>query len=348
MHGLETTFLPKPIDDVAGCGMHLHFSVHAKMKDGKKINIFNGSNDQFMGVVGYGALMGLLNNYEVVNPFISSTHNALKRLQPGFEAPVCIVTSLGKSVEMPSRNRTILVALIRDLNSPNATRFELRSPNPKTNIYLATASSYMAMLDGIRYALVNKKTEEDLLKELSKKQGEFFGYLQKEREYRSEEDVFVHFNEKERSELFGNAPKSVYENICNLEKEQEKIKVLKVDDVFTDEILNSFKLSVMKRWKEELAKRIIEEYTNDIRDFKPLHKEERDLDKDISSWTSINNIRTYIAKDSTHFKCLFTRIREAMQEDDYKLASELAIEVEDKMEELRKLYSEYKKNILDF
>ena len=41
-----------------------------------------------------------------------------------------------------------------------STRFELRSPNPKTNIYLATAVSYMAMIDGIKYAVKNKKEED--------------------------------------------------------------------------------------------------------------------------------------------------------------------------------------------
>ena len=85
--------------------------------------------------------MGLLKNYEVMNPFISSTNNALKRLRPGFEAPICIVTSLGLHPTNPSRNRTVLVGLIRDLSNPAATRFELRSPNPHSNAYIAMAVS---------------------------------------------------------------------------------------------------------------------------------------------------------------------------------------------------------------
>ena len=74
--------------------------------------------------------MGMLNNYEIMNPFISSTNNALKRLKPGFEAPICTVTSLGESPENPSRNRTILIGLVRDLESPLATRFELNISKP--------------------------------------------------------------------------------------------------------------------------------------------------------------------------------------------------------------------------
>lgn len=347
-YGLETTFMSKPIEDVAGNGMHLHLGVKARLKDGKKVNIFNGSESQFLSSIGYGALMGLLKNYEVMNPFISSTHDSLKRLKPGYEAPVCVVTSLGKDAKIPSRNRTVLVSLIKDIDNKMSTRFELRSPNPKTNIYLATAASYMAMLDGMKYAITSGKTEEEMLKELSKKQGEKTEYLEENREYRSEEDVFEHYTEEQRNSLFGKAPKSVYENIENLEKENKKIEILKFNNVFNEEIINSFKLSVIKKWKEELAKRIITEYTNEIRDFKPIHIAERALDNDLTAWAKINEIRKYIAKDSTHYDCLFTRIKKALEEENYKEASDLSIELEDKIEKLRKMYNNYIKNILDF
>ena len=347
-NGLETTFMSKPIADVAGNGMHLHLGAKARTKDDKKINIFNGTEEHFLGEIGYGALMGLLKNYEVMNPFISSTYDSLKRLKPGYEAPVCIVTSLGRDAKMPSRNRTVLVSLIKDSENKMATRFELRSPNPKSNIYLATAVSYLTMLDGIKYAVQSKKTEDELLKELSKKQGEEEDYLEKDREYRSEEDVFEYYTEEQRNSLFGIAPKSIYENIQNLEKYQDKLETLKVNNVFTDKIINSFKISVIKRWKEEMCKRIINEYTNEIREYKPIHIVEKALDNDIARWTKINEIRKYIAKDSTHYDCVFTRIKRAINEENYVLASDLSVELEDKMEVLRKLYSEYSKNILDF
>ena len=152
-NGLEVTFLAKPIDGVAGNGEHTHLSLSLKLKDGRIINLFNPTKNHFLSKIGYGSIMGILKNYEVMNPFISATTDSLKRLKPGFEAPVCIVTSLGQSPEIPSRNRTILAGLIRDPHNPLATRFELRSPNPFTNTYLCIASSYMAMLDGINYAL---------------------------------------------------------------------------------------------------------------------------------------------------------------------------------------------------
>jgi len=347
-NGLETTFMSKPIEDVAGNGMHLHLGAKARTKDNKKINIFNGSEEHFLGEIGYGALMGLLKNYEIMNPFISSTYDSLKRLKPGYEAPVCIVTSLGTDVKVPSRNRTVLISLIKDSENKMATRFELRSPNPKSNIYLSTAVSYLTMLDGIKYAVQSKKTEDELLKELSKKQGEESEYLEKNREYRSEEDVFEYYTDEQRNSLFGEAPKSIYENIQNLEKYQDKLETLKVNDVFTDKIINSFKISVIKRWKEEMCKRIITEYTNEIREYKSIHIVEKALDNDIARWTKINEIRKYIAKDSTHYDCVFTRIKRAIKEENYLLASDLSVELENKMEVLRKLYSEYSKNILDF
>ena len=345
-NGLETTFMSKPIEDVAGNGMHLHLGAKVKLKDGKKVNIFNGSEEHFLGSIGYGALMGLLKNYEIMNPFISSTHDSLKRLKPGYEAPVCIVTSLGNDATIPSRNRTVLVSLIKDINSKMATRFELRSPNPRTNIYLATAVSYMAMLDGIKYGI--NKTEDDLLKELSKKQGEEFEYLEKDREYRSEKDVFEDYTEEQRNSLFGIAPKSVFENIENLDTETTKLEVLKVKNVFNEKIINSFKLSVVNRWKEELRNRIIIEYTNEIREYKAIHTTEKALDNDLTAWSKINEIRKNIAKDTPHYECLFTRIKKAIKDENYKLVSDLSIELEDKIKTLRKMYYDYTKNIIDF
>jgi len=148
-NGLDVTFLAKPIDGVAGSGEHTHIGMAIKLKNGKTINLFTATKKHFLSPIGYASVMGVLKNYEVINPFVSRSNDSLKRLQPGFEAPICIVTSLGHTVESPSRNRTILIGLIRDLNNPYATRFELRSPNPHSNTYLTLANLYQAMLDGV-------------------------------------------------------------------------------------------------------------------------------------------------------------------------------------------------------
>ena len=345
--GLEVTFMAKPIDGVAGSGMHVHLGVSLKLKDGKRINLFHTNKEHFLSIIGYGALMGILKNDEVMNPFISSTNNSLKRLKPGFEAPVCIVTSLGMSPSNPSRNRSILVGLIRDLASPLATRFELRSPNPHSNVYLTMATSYMAMLDGIIYAVNNNKSQDDLLAEISKKSGEEAEYLEKDREYRSEEDVFEAFSDEERNKYFGKAPATIYENISALDKYPEKVQVLKRNDVLTEQLINSVKMAVTNRWILEISHRVLNSYGDKIRGYKALHSVDKALDLDITNWTNINNLRVYLMKDTYTNKSLFTRIKEAFDKKDLELASNLYIELEEKMEELRKLYSSYKRNLLD-
>ncbi|ABG86126.1 glutamine synthetase [Clostridium perfringens] len=346
-NGLEVTFLAKPIDGVAGNGEHTHLSLSLKLKDGRIINLFNPTKNHFLSKIGYGSIMGILKNYEVMNPFISATTDSLKRLKPGFEAPVCIVTSLGQSPEVPSRNRTILVGLIRDPHNPLATRFELRSPNPFTNTYLCIASSYMAMLDGIKYALENDKTEDDLLAELSKKPGEEADYLEKSRAYRSEEDVFEDFTDSQRDEYFGVAPATVFENLSAFDKYPEKVEVLKVNSVFTDKLINSFKMATTKRWTTEITSRIIPSYTKDIRAAKQLHCCDKAVDLDVSTWMTINELRHITMKDSYHRRSLFTQIKNAINESDFEKASDLQIKLDKNMSELNDLYSTYKKNLLD-
>ncbi|MGL5614625.1 MAG: glutamine synthetase [Sarcina sp.] len=346
-HGLEVTFLAKPIIGVAGSGEHTHLGMAMKLKDGKRINLFTTTDENhFLSKIGYGSLMGMLKNYEIMNPFISSTNDSLKRLRPGFEAPICIVTSLGQSPEIPSRNRTILIGLIRDSQNPLATRFELRAPNPFTNTYLCIAVSYLAMLDGIDYVVENKVQEDKLLKEISKKAGEKADYLETSRSYRSEENVYESYTEEERTEFFGKAPTTVYENLLGLNIEN-KLKVLKNGDVLNDKLINSFKKSVLRRWTTEIVHRMIPNYAKEIKSFKEIHCLEKSLDLDISNWKKINDLRIDIMKDSMASKSLFTRIKDAINNENYQLASTLQIELNSKIEELRDLYVDYKRNLLD-
>lgn len=346
-NGLEVTFLAKPIDGVAGNGKHIHLGLALKLKNGKRINLFAGDKNQYLSAIGYGAIMGVLKNYEIMNPFISSSNNSLRRLKPGFEAPICIVTSLGKSAEVPSRNRTVLVGLIRDMDNPLATRFELRSPNPHTNTYLAMAVSYMAMCDGIKYAIESKSSCEDLLEELSKEPGDDANYLEKARCYRSEEDVFEHFTEEQRNQFFSKAPGTVHENLKAFDNFKYKLPVLTCNNVFDMSIINSFRLSATKKWITEINSRIIPEYMDEIRSYKILHSCDKALDLDVRNWMLINELRYYLMKDSYTSKSLFSRIREAIIDEDYDTVSELQLELESKMASLRTLYTNYKKNLLD-
>ncbi len=178
------------------------------------------------------------------------------RLKPGFEAPVCTVASLGNNVETPSRNRSILIGLIRDMASPLATRFELRSPNPLSNTYLVLASSYQGMLDGI-LATQHIDDTKILEKEISKSAGSEGIYLETSRQYRCEKDIFEDFTEQQRRELFGVSPATVWENFHFFERCPDKELILTKGNAFTDKLITSYKTATLDRWKEELLHRII-------------------------------------------------------------------------------------------
>jgi glutamine synthetase len=346
-NGLDVTFQAKPIEGVAGSGKHTHIGMALKLKNGKRINLFTATKKHYLSVFGYASLMGILKNYEVINPFVSATNDSLRRLKPGFEAPICIVTSLGHAVEEPSRNRTVLIGLVRDIQSPLATRFELRAPNPHTNTYLSLATMYLTMIDGIKYALENSKNEDDLLKEISKAPEEDADYLEKGRAYRSEEDVFEHYSEKEREAIFGKAPATVFENISAFSKYPEKLAVLNQGEILNSKIIESYKMAVIKRWVTEINNRIISNYMDEIRSFKMLHNPEKALDLDITNWMAINELRMYLMKDTYTSKSLFTRIKEASASEDYDKLSNLQLELDMKMKVLRELYYSYKKNLVD-
>lgn len=346
-NGLDVTFLAKPIEGVAGSGEHTHVGMALKLKSGKTINLFTSSKHHYLSPIGYASVMGVLKNYEIINPFVSRTNDSLRRLKPGFEAPICIVTSLGHSVDVPSRNRTVLMGLVRDTENPYATRFELRAPNPHSNTYLVIAALNMAMVDGVVYALSKGKTEDDLLKELSKEPGDDADYLEKGRAYRTEKDVFEDFTEEERVKYFGNAPATVYENLKSFETYPEKLQVLQKGGVFTEELVNGYKLGAEKKWLTEITSRIILNYADEIREYKMLHSVEKALDLDVSRWTAIDKLRHYLMKDTFTAKSLFTRIKEAADNDNLEEVSKLQVEMEQKVNELRDLYSSYKKNLLD-
>jgi glutamine synthetase len=344
-NGLEVNFKAKPMIGLAGNGEHTHIGLAAKMKSGKIVNLFSPQKmtKDFMSAIGYGAIMGLLKNYEVINPLVSATNDSLNRLKPGFEAPVCIVTSLGHTPEIPSRNRTILAGLVRDINNPLATRFELRACNPYTNTYLVLAAIYSAALDGIKTAVT--KTTDELLAELSKEAGAEGFYLEKDRAYRSEEDVFEDYTEEERNHLFGAPPATVWENMENLKNHPEKRAVLCAGGGLRDQILDAFVAGELLRWKTELISRIVPENREIVRTCKEI-KTEYVTDLDSYNWNKINSIRCYLAKDSIDEKSLFTLLVNALNEKDYATASGLQVEMYDRVEELKALYVAYKKNMI--
>ena len=345
-NGLDVTFNAKPIIGVAGSGEHTHFGVMAKLKSGKLVNLFSPEDmrKEACSSLGIGAIMGLLKHYEAINPFISSTTDALNRLKPGFEAPVCIVTSFGTDPSEPNRNRTILCGLIRDIDNPMATRFELRSPNPYTNTYTALALIFVSAFDGMKYAITCGKTQAQLLAEISKEVGESADYLDTNRAYRTEKDVFDDFTQEERNQMFGVAPATVWENVKGYYNNPELVETLSQGDAFAKDLMESFIASILKRWRLVLANRLIPNNLDTVRNMVAIHTDSRNSVDD-KRFAEVNDLRFYLAKDSDDRKSLFTRLTDALHDGDYDLASKLQIEMNDKMEELEAKYANYAKNI---
>jgi glutamine synthetase len=136
--GKVATFMPKPIFEENGSGMHTHMSL---WKDGATIMHDPG---------GYGLLSesarhyvgGLLAHAPALLAFCAPTTNSYKRLVPGYEAPVSLLYS--------QRNRSAAVRVPVYFTSPKAKRVEFRSPDPSANPYLAFAALLMAGIDGVR------------------------------------------------------------------------------------------------------------------------------------------------------------------------------------------------------
>ena len=343
-HGLEVSFQAKPIIGVAGSGEHTHVGICATLKNGKSINLLAPADmkSDFLSTIGYGFIMGILKNYEATNPFVSSTTDAFNRLKPGFEAPVCIVTSLGHNPEVPSRNRTILIGLVRDIENPKATRFELRAPNPFTNTYLAASCLFLTALDGIKYAITSGKSPAELLAELSKKPGEEADYLEASRAYRCEDNVFEDFRDEERDANFGKPPATVWENVQTMKANPDKVAVIE-KGALTPVIVDSFLASILYRWENELIDRIIPNTEALIKSFKELPAEDG---IDSERWAEIKVKKYELIKDTKASKCLCTRLKEALAAADYDTASNLQIELSKKAEALEKEYNLYALNIV--
>jgi glutamine synthetase len=136
-HGKTVTFMPKPIFEDNGSGMHTHLSL---WKDG--VPLYAG--DQYAGLseMALHAAGGLLTHAPALLAFAAPTTNSYRRLVPGFEAPVNLVVS--------ARNRSASIRIPMYSQSPKAKRLEFRCPDPTANGYLAWASMLMAMIDGIQ------------------------------------------------------------------------------------------------------------------------------------------------------------------------------------------------------
>lgn len=134
--GLFASFMPKPKFGVNGSGMHINMSVS---KDGK--NIFHDGSDELgLSQEAYYFIGGLMKHMKGMTAVTNPLVNSYKRLVPGYEAPIYIAWS--------ATNRSPLIRI--PAARGEATRIELRCPDPAANPYLALAVCLAAGLDGIK------------------------------------------------------------------------------------------------------------------------------------------------------------------------------------------------------
>ena len=137
-HNMVATFMPKPLFDDNGSGMHTHQSLR------------KGGDNLFYDEKGYALISemakhyigGLLKHAPALMAFCAPTTNSYKRLVPGFEAPVNLAYS--------QRNRSACARIPMYTTNPSAKRVEFRPPDAAANPYLAFAAMLMAGLDGIQ------------------------------------------------------------------------------------------------------------------------------------------------------------------------------------------------------
>ncbi len=135
---LTATFMPKPLFEDNGSGMHVH------------ISLWKSEKNVFFDEAGYAQLSdtaryfigGLLKHASALLALAAPTTNSYRRLVPGFEAPVNLAYS--------QRNRSAICRIPMYSKSPRAKRIEFRAPDPSCNPYFCFAALLMAGLDGVQ------------------------------------------------------------------------------------------------------------------------------------------------------------------------------------------------------
>ena len=145
-YGLHATFMAKPIYGINGSGMHCNVSL---FKNGKNA-FYDESTETKLSDVAMYSIGGMLKHVQGITAVTNPTVNSFKRLVPGYEAPVYLAWSLA--------NRSALLRV--PAKRGNATRVELRSPDPSCNPYLAFAVILGACLDGVKNEIKPPKQVE--------------------------------------------------------------------------------------------------------------------------------------------------------------------------------------------
>ena len=149
-HGVYATFMPKPLFGENGSGMHTHMSLFTEGRN----QFFDGADSYNLSPVGKQFIAGLLRHARELSAVFAQWVNSYKRLVPGYEAPVYVAWS--------QRNRSALIRIpLYKPGSEQATRAEIRCPDPACNPYLTFAALLHAGLEGIEKRLRARPPDGD-------------------------------------------------------------------------------------------------------------------------------------------------------------------------------------------
>jgi glutamine synthetase len=157
MHNLRATFMPKPVMDAPGSGMHVHQSL---FNTKAKTNAFYDKDHKYnLSKIAYNFIAGQIKHINAMCAVLCPTVNSYKRLVSGFEAPVYVTWA--------AMNRSALVRVPKWFkHKSEAARIELRCPDPACNPYLAFAVMLKAGLDGIKNDLTPPEPVEENIYQL--------------------------------------------------------------------------------------------------------------------------------------------------------------------------------------
>jgi glutamine synthetase len=159
LHGLYATFMPKPIFGINGSGMHTHQSL---WDIGKEVNAFADADSKYgLSPLARSYMAGILAHARGMIAVLAPLVNSYKRLVPGYEAPTYL--TWGRI----NRSALIRVPKVSPGRSIEATRCEVRCPDPSSNTYLAFACMLAAGLDGIDKGLELADPVEESLYEMT-------------------------------------------------------------------------------------------------------------------------------------------------------------------------------------
>jgi glutamine synthetase len=207
-NGLTATFMPKPLHNEAGNGMHFHIQLR---KNGENIFYKKGNyadlSDEALYFIG-----GILKHGQSITAITNPSTNSFKRLLPGFEAPVQLFFGLA--------NRSAAIRIPKYCTSKDSKRIEFRTGDATANSYLAMSALLMAGLDGIKNKIMPTKEN---------------GY--------GPFDDNVHSWSKEQQARLHHIPTSLEEALQALKEDHE---YLLAGGVFNKELIESFILEKMK------------------------------------------------------------------------------------------------------